>query len=263
MATLNKINSLSNFDLPRTISVGLKLKIFFGNPIAVIGIVFFLFGSIFPIVFGSMADFKSAFTFKETDPSVNGIVVSKEETASKENKKRIYDYAYEYQINCKSYTGHSYAKDQDIEKGDSVIIQYVPNDIALSRIQNMRAAPFSFWILPLTGIFPFIGLIFLIFSLRSAKKNIYLVQNGILTKGKVVRKEPTSTKVNNQTVYKVFFQFKTQDGNWQEAFVKSHKLHNLGDEAEEPVVYDSQDPSSAVLLDALPKKIRPLITGVE
>lgn len=127
----------------------------------------------------------------------------------------------------------------------------------------MRAAPFSFWILPLMGVFPFIGLVFLIFSLHSAKRNIYLVQNGILTKGKVVRKEPTSTKVNNQTVYKVFFQFKTQDGNWQEAFVKNHKIHNLGDEAEEPVVYDSQYPSSAVLLDALPKKIRPLITGVE
>lgn len=88
MATVNKINSLSNFDLPRTISWGLKLKIFFVNPIAVIGIVFFLFGSVFPIVFGSMADFKSAFTFKETDPSINGIVVSKEETASKENKKK-------------------------------------------------------------------------------------------------------------------------------------------------------------------------------
>ncbi len=263
MAEIHKYNLTSNFDLPRNISGGLKFKIFFGNPMAIIGIVFFLFGSIFPIVFGSMADFKSAFTFKKTDPSVNGIVVSKEETASKENKRRIYDYGYEYHLNGKVYTGHSFAKDQDIEQGDSIIIQYVPNDLALSRIQNMRSAPFSFWILPLTGIFPLIGLIFLIFSIRSAKKNIYLVQNGILTKGKVLRKEPTSTKVNNQTVYKVFFQFKTQDGNLQEAFVRSHKAHNLGDEAEEPVVYDSQDPSSAVLLDALPKKIRPLITGIE
>lgn len=263
MAALNKINSLNNFDLPRNISGGLKLKIFFNNPFAVIGMAFFLFGSIFPIVFGSMVDFKSAFTFNETDPSVNGIVVSKEETSSTENKRRIYDYGYEYNLNGKTYKAHSFARDQDIETGDSVIVQYVATNVELSRIQNMRAAPFNFIVLPLTCIFPFIGLIFLIFSIRRGKKNIYLVQNGILTKGKVVRKEPTSTKVNKQTVYKVFFQFKTQDGNLQEAFVRSHIIHNLGDEAEEPVVYDSQNPSEAVLLDSLPKKIRPLITGVE
>lgn len=262
MPTIQKYNSLDNFDLPRIISGGLKLKIFFSNPFAVIGTALFLFGSIFPVVFGSMADFKSAFTFKDNDPSKNGIVISKEETSSKENKRRIYDYGYEYRLNGKTYTGHSYAKDQDIEPGDSVIVQYVSNEAALSRIQNMRAAPFSFWVLPLTCIFPLIGFTFLLFSIITARKNIYLVQNGILTKGKVVRKEPTSTKVNKQTVYKVFFQFKTQDGNLQEAFVKSHIVHNLGDEAEEPLVYDSQDPKEAVLLDALPKKIRSLLIGM-
>jgi hypothetical protein len=261
LTTSNKYNYLDNFDLPRTISKGLKLKIFFGNPFAAIGIAFFLFGSIFPTVFGSMVDFKSAFNFKDSDPSINGIVISKEETGNKENKRKIYDYGYEYRLNGKTYTGHSFAKDEDIESGDSVIVQYVANEADLSRIQNMRAAPFNFWVLPLTCIFPLIGFIFLLVSINKARKNIYLVQNGILTKGKVVRKEPTNTKINKQTVYKVFFEFKTRDGNIQEAYVRSHIVHNLGDEAEEPLVYDANEPSQAVLLDSLPKKIKPLIIG--
>lgn len=263
MPAITKYNSLENFDLPRRISGGLKLKIFFNNPFAVIGTAFFLFGSIFPIVFGSMVDFKSVFAFKENDPVVNGVIVAIDKTNSKINKRNVLDYTYKYEVNGKSYDGHSFSTNSDINVNDTIPVQYVPNDIATSKIQSMLTAPFPFFIVPLTCIFPILGLVFLIFSIRRAKKNIYLVQNGVLAKGKVIRKEPTSTKVNKQTVYKVFFQFKTQDGNLQEAFVKSHVVHNLGDEAEEPLVYDSQDPSAAVLLDSLPKKVRPLIIGIE
>lgn len=262
MAIINKINSLSNFDLPRTISVGLKIKIFFSNPFAVMGVVFFLFGSIFPIVFGSMADFRSTFSFSNSDPLVKGVIVAIEKTNNKVNKRNVLDYTYQYNVNGKSYTNHSFSTLSDRNEHDTVNVQYLIGEPTVSKIQDMRAAPFGFFIIPLTCIFPILGLIFLVFSIRTAKKNIYLVQNGVLTTGKVVRKEPTSTKINKQTVYKVFFQFKTQDGNLQEAFVRNHVTHNLGDEAEEPLVYDSQDPSSAVLLDSLPKKLRPLITGV-
>jgi hypothetical protein len=125
----------------------------------------------------------------------------------------------------------------------------------------MRAAPFGIWILLLTSIFPMIGLIFVIISLKKAKRNIYLIQNGIITNGKVIKKEPTNTRINNQTVYKVFFQYKSQDGNIQEAMNKSHITYNLGDEEKEPLVYDCQNPSKAVLLDTLPKKIRAMISG--
>lgn len=253
--------SLSNFDVPRTISIGLKISIFFKNPIALIGTIFFLFGMIFPIVFGSMADFKSAFSFRDNDPVIRGAVIDKSATSSSENKQRIYDYKYQYSINGKTYYGHSFSTSYEKESGDTVNVLYVAKQPELSRIEGMRAAPFGIWILAFTSIFPIIGLIFVIVSLRKAKSNIYLVKNGILTYGKVTRKEPTNTKVNNNTVYKVFFQYKSQDGNIQEAMNRSHLTYNLGDEENEPLVYDSQNPSKAVLLDTLPKKIRRIISG--
>ncbi|MEO6303350.1 MAG: DUF3592 domain-containing protein [Bacteroidia bacterium] len=262
MAIIKPYTSLSDFDLPRTISIGLKLRIFFSNPFAGMGLGFFLFGSIFPIVFGVSADFRSAFTFKENDPAVKGTITSMIETNNKENKRRIYDYAYQYQLNNKVYTGHSFSRSESLVEGDSVLVQYVDKEPELSRIQGMRAAPFSFIVVPFTCIFPIIGFVFLLISIKRGKKNIYLVQNGILTTGKVIRKEPTNTKINKQTVYKVFFQYRSKDGNMQEAFVRSHKIQNLGDESEEPLVYDSQNPGEAVLLDALPKKIRTLLTGI-
>ncbi len=148
----------------------------------------------------------------------------------------------------------------DPKSGDTVIVKYIAKRHQLSRIQRMRTAPFDIWIIPFTCIFPLIGLIFVILSIKKAKENIYVMQNRILTTGKVIRKEPTNTKINKQTVYKVFFQYKTQDGNLKEAFIKAHITHNLGDEEKEPLLYDSQNPSSAVLLDSLPKKIRTILT---
>ena len=207
-----------------------------------------------------MTDFKSAFSFSDNDPVVSGVILNKKETNSSENKHRIYDYEFEYSVNGKTYTGNSFSTASDPKTGDTVIVQYNAKQNQLSRIQGMRTAPFDIWIVPFTCIFPLIGLIFVILSIKKAQKNIYLVQNGILITGKVIRKEPTNTKINKQTVYKVFFQYKAQDGNLQEAFIKTHITHNLGDEEKEPLVYDSQNPSSAVLLDSLPKKIRELLT---
>lgn len=262
MTTIKSYNSLSNFNLPRTISLGLKLKIFFNGPLAVMGLCLFLFGSIFPIVFGSMADFKSVFTFNENDPATRGLLNDIRETANSENKRKVFEYNYQYLVDNKTYTGTSFSAFSTLKFGDSANVQYIAKQPELSRIQGMRAAPFSFSVVPFTSIFPLVGFVFLIISLSSGKKNIYLVQNGILTDGRVTRKEPTNAKINNQIVYKIFFQYISQDGNLQESFVKSHKLQKLGDELNEPLVYDSQNPSQAVLLDSLPKKIRTLITNV-
>jgi hypothetical protein len=252
---------LNNFDVPRTISNGLKISIFFKDPIAVIGTIFFLFGMIFPIVFGSLADFKSAFSFSENDPTVKGVIVDKTATSSSENKRRIYDYSYQYSIDGKTHTGHSFSTSYESENGDTVNVLFVAKQPELSHIEGMRAAPFGIWVVAFTSVFPIIGLIFIIFSINKFKKNIYLIKNGILTHGKVIGKEPTNTKINNKTVYKVFFQYKSQDGTLQEAFNKSHLTYNLGDEEKEPLVYDSQNPQKAVLLDTLPKRVRAIISG--
>jgi hypothetical protein len=246
----------NEWNLPRTISGKLKLTILFGNVMFSLGLVFFLFGSIFVIVFGANTDFTSTFAFKDTDPVVRGVIVHVEETNSRENKTRIYHNTYNYSVNGKVYTSDAYSLGPDVSPLDSVDVQYTAADPSLSVIPGMRKAPFEMWVLFMTLLFPMIGLVFLLVGLRRSRKNIRLLQTGLHGHGKVTRKEATSTKINKQTVYKVYFSFTTKDGMLTEGMVKTHKPALVEDEEKEQLVYDATNPSDAVLIDTLPKAVR-------
>ena len=58
--------------------------------------------------------------------------------------------------------------------------------------------------------------------------------------------------MNNQTVYKLTFEFRTDDGGVYEVVSKTHLPQLLEDEAEEQLVYDPRNPARAVMLDNLP-----------
>ena len=64
--------------------------------------------------------------------------------------------------------------------------------------------------------------------------------------------EPTNTRINNQTVYKLTFEFTTDDGRRYEATARSHRPFVLEDEPQEQLLYDPYNPKKAVLLDSLP-----------
>ncbi len=253
--------NISDWNLPRSISVGLKMQILFGNVVFSMGLLFFLFGSVFTIVFGLNADFTSPFSFNDNDPSIKGIVVKVEETGSRENKRSIYQNTVKYKVNGKEYYSDSYSLGNVVNALDSVDVQYSPEDVSLSRISGMRKAPFSAWVVLLTLIFPGIGLTMLIFGIRRSRINVRLLKIGLLTHGKVTRKEATNTKINKQTVYKVFFTFTTKNGILTESSVKTHKTHLLEDEEKEQLVYDAENPTNAVLIDSLPKAVRSFLAA--
>lgn len=257
---MGSIYSSLNFDTPRTIPRAVKARVFFSNPIAFMGILFFLIGTTITSVLLPRADYKSVFVFRNNDPSVSGVLYDVSSTGNKINKRTVYDYTYRYTVKGTEYEGHSFSTTHH-EAGDTLIVRYKADKPETSHIEGMRSAAFPLIFICFMVIFPFIGLIFLITGFRKFSKHIHLLTHGVLTSGKVIRKEPTNVKINKQTIYKVYFQFKLQNNTVQEAYVKTHITHNLGDEAQEPLIYDAQDPASAVLLDALPKQVRILLTN--
>lgn len=242
--------------VPRSVSPGVRIGIFFGYPLAFFGLVFFLFGSVFLVAFGGQADFRSLLRFSNSDPVVAGYLTGTQETNASSNKKRIHEYRYRYAVGGERYQGSSFDLYQSLKIGDDVLVQYVEGNPGLSRIAGMRAAPFGWWIALFAAVFPGIGGAMLYVAFKRYRQNVDLVVNGVVTTGTVIRKEATSTSVNKQTVYRVFFRFKSADGREHEACVSTHLTATLGDEPHEPLVYDPANPARAVLLDALPPKVR-------
>jgi hypothetical protein len=101
-------------------------------------------------------------------------------------------------------------------------------------------------------LFPLIGLAFIAFGLMNGLKANRLLAEGKVGLGILKTKTPTGASVNNQPVYKLFFEFTADDGSSYEVVSKTSLPDSLEDEAEERLLYDPYRPSNAVMLDNLP-----------
>lgn len=245
----------------RVVPLGIKFKIIFGNFYTTFGLIFLLFSSVFIIVFSSFIKFDS---LRSNSPVTEGVVIGVDVTNTSVNDQRVYAFHYEYKLPDGSIrNGKSYSEDIYYEVGAPVKVLYSEKEPEVSRIEGMRAGEFSAWILFIMIPFLLVGAGFLIFGLRKARKDIYLLQVGEVAYGNLVGKEPTSMKINKQTVYKLYFRFTAADGNTYDTVCKSHITHLLEDEEKEKLVYDPNAPEQALLLDSLPKKLKRFFEGVE
>lgn len=240
---------------PRPVSLSMKLSIFFGSPLAWMGIAFALCGSAAAVVFGMQSDIMTPLRLSSSDPMVTGVAAGYEATGATVNDERIYDYSYRYQVGGKNYIGHGFGPDGP-DEGRPLRVQYLADRPEVSRVEGLRSAPFGPWVVGLAGIFPALGFAFIYFSLRQARKYIHLVRHGILTTGRVGKKVATNTSINRQQVYEVYFSYVAHDGSRHQSSLRTHEPDKLGDEHREPMVYDPSQMSKAVLLDTMPARIR-------
>ena len=82
-----------------------------------------------------------------------------------------------------------------------------------------------------------------------------VLENGLLAYGNLVGKEATNTEVNDQTVYKLIFEFTAEDGRPYRAEHRTHRTEDLEDDDEEALVYDPRHPYDNVLVDGLPGRV--------
>ncbi|MBS4035301.1 MAG: DUF3592 domain-containing protein [Ignavibacterium sp.] len=245
----------------RVVPTGVKFKIFFGNFYTTFGLIFLIFSSIFIIVFSSFIKFD---TLSKDSPVTDGTITKVEVTNTSINDQRVYAFHYEYKLlDGAIHHGKSFSEDIYYEIGTPVKILYSEKDPGVSRIEGMRAGEFSLWILFIMIPFLLVGAGFFIFGLKKARKDIYLLQVGEVAYGTLVGKEPTSVKINNRPVYKLYFRFTAADGNTYDTACKSHLTRLLEDEEKEKLVYDPNAPEQALLLDSLPKKLKSFFEGVE
>ena len=245
---------------PRPVPFLLRAQVLFGGIFCFIGWVFFTSGMVFAVVFGSFADVTSWYHFRNPPATANGTLVEVTETGASENNNRIYAYRYSFRAEGADYEGVSYATGRRHEPGEQVVVEYVEGNPAVSRLRGMRRAEFGPWIL-FVLIFPLVGFIFILVSLRGGLKANRLLRNGKLAWGELVSKEPTNTRINNRVVYKLTFDFQPEEGGHAQAVARSHMPEKLQDEQRERLLYDPFRPEKAVLLDSLPASPAIDLTG--
>src|SRR5262249_11163806 len=77
------------------------------------------------------------------------------------------------------------------------------------------------------------------------------LSHGVPTTGKLISNEATVVKENGRTVHKLTYGFETGEGRSCTVTVRTNAPEKFGEE-NEPLVYDSENPGRAVMLDNLP-----------
>jgi len=245
---------------PRTVPLPLRLQVLFGGVINLFGWIFFGFGMIFFWAFVMNSDLASLYQFSGPIETANGVVAESRETGASENDRSIYAHEYAFQHYGRDYLGVSYTTGQQLPEGAAVVVEFPAGNPEVSRIRGMRQGMFGPAVI-FVVIFPSIGLGFVVFGLGRGLRAAHLLAHGKLAFGTLASKEPTNTRVNNQTVYKLTFDFSTDDGRRAQAVARSHQPQQLEDDARESIFYNPDTPAKAVLFDSLPGSPRITSSG--
>jgi hypothetical protein len=123
-------------------------------------------------------------------------------------------------------------------------------------VEGLRKSEFGGGVGMIVLIFPAIGLLMLFFGTKKVLKTIGVLKVGKFAGGKLLGMKPTNTKINDQTVYAMTFEFTAQNGKQYQCVAKTHKTYDLEDDDEEQLFYDPNNPENAVLVDTLPESVK-------
>ncbi len=250
---------------PRRVPLGLRARLLFGGTAAA-GWMWLLVAAPLATLFLGQADLSSWWRFRGPVETTRGVVTACERTRASEGGSKgrsgtpIYANRYRFERGGEEREGVSYALGRCVGAGTAVAIEYPADDPDRSRIAGMRRATFGPAV-AFVAIFPLVGLGFVAFSLRSARRALSLLARGQVAHGTLVGEEQTRVSVNRRPVMKLRFDLVTEGGGHHEVAIRTHRTEALKDDPRERLLYDPSAPEVAVAWDLLPGPPRVGATG--
>lgn len=237
---------------PRRVPFSLSVQFLTGGFLNQFGWAFLGFGMIFVWIFVMNADLSSWYLLKDSR-TAEGKVAYCSETNMEENETVVYEIGYFFTgPDGVVYRDRSYSTGNFFSEGTPVSIEYAAGNPGISRIKGLRREAFGPLVL-FVVIFPLVGAGFVIAGLKKGFKALNLIKNGHLAVGKLISKEPTNTRINDEMVYRYIFEFKTDSGRTFQVESRTHLEDVLEDDEQgERLLYDPYNPECAVTLDDLP-----------
>lgn len=241
---------------PRVVGFRLKGAARFGGAFNYIGWGMMLFGLIFSAVFILQSELVTMFQFRGTLTQAKGVITTITQTSSEVNNEYIFKIGYNFQDKTgETFSGVSYEADTGYKRGDVIVVEYREDDPAISRVKGLRSAAFP-WQVVFVGIVPLIGLIFIVIGFKKGGKIIRLLQKGHYTVGTYLRREGTSTRINNQRVYRYIYQFEDNNGVCHNPSGNTHREDWFEKNKEQTgILYDQRHPENGMIFSLLPGKI--------
>lgn len=231
---------------PRTVPLSLHLRVLLGGAFATIGFALLAFGGALSTAMVRNSELLADRKFDRELRATDGTVTAGENVGVRINSRNVIRLCFRYEVEHREYEGASYGDQQVPAPGSPVVVDYAADDPAVARIRGMRTAPLPAAI-GFVMLLPAIGLAFVAVALVRNRRRVRLLQDGLATWGLLTDRRSTSTRINNQRVYRLQFTFVDADGAQRVAAARSHRAEFLDEEVARTVLYDRDSPRCCVL----------------
>lgn len=264
MSNLDKYNRTPTKPAPalRSVPISAKLAVLFGGVLQPVGWLVIGFSMIFVWAFAMNADFSSLSQFGGELTETRATVTASERTSFSEGGSNtnpgtpIYRVSYSFTEGGQTWEGESYTLGSGYSVGSSAPVEFPAGKPSVSRIVGARGAPFGVAVL-FVLVFPIVGFVLVLIGFRGGLSRAILLNRGKLARGRLTDKQATATKVNDQTVYRMTFEFEAEDGRTHTCEARTHNTHLLEDEENgELILYHPANPKHSFAVDLLPAGVK-------
>ncbi len=236
---------------PRYLNLLTKAGIVFGGSIQQFGWTFGGFGMIFVWVFVMQSEARYLLSADGPWLKTEGELTRIAPTNSSVNKHIIYAYSFRFQVGAEAVEGESYAPNiESLQEGQMVTIEYKSKNLKRARVEGTSTSTFPIFVL-FVLLFPIVGFSMVVVGIVKNIKALGLLVHGEFTKGRLVEKRPTNTRINNMMVYKIGFEFDAGGGRKFMAYCSTHETWKVEDEEVEIILFDPNNPQRSIVFDAV------------
>lgn len=249
-------------EITEKLPLSLKILLAYRNTPTIIALLFLVLGLIFYFFYLKDFDFREYFKLKANLAQTTGVITKayytgvSNEIGDGEGTEYINAFEYEYKVASEDHKWISYSGSTPKKVGNKVLIEYNKNAPAYSVIQNYDARPNGNSVVLLL-LFPLIGCILLSIDLMKGIKFFIIINNGIITKGKISQKKVLYTTESNKKYYRLIFRYYSDARNKiaHKTSILTGNIKAFQDESKELVIYHKNKPNMALILDDLAKPV--------
>jgi hypothetical protein len=225
----------------------------FGRSSFVTGFLFAIIGLSFVMYFSSVINWKILLAGEEDFFSTTALITEINETRYSVNDEFLFEYHYNYSLDDELMRPGVFLESEGaFRTGQEIQIDYLITDPNISRYSGKDRSNLNQIMLLAGAGGTLVGFFFLFPSVRKTRRERKILLSGRPVKGKLIHAEPTNMSVNEQTVYKLTFEYSVGNNTPRQFSTRSHMLRNLSEEHVETMVYDPRQPSRALIVDTLP-----------
>lgn len=244
------------------IPFGLMVKTLFSGKLLAMGLFILFVPTVFLMAFLPHVDFQDSKYDAKSISETKGVVLAVHETNSTLNGKKALKYKYEFYQEDARVTGESFGYEESIGAGDTVTVEYVKNELGISRIIGTKNGAFGRDSISLLFVLIAFGLTIISIPIYKKVKFLKTLKSGFKILPAKLQSEikiPSFQIGKSKPIYRLKYSYEVSGSVYFKELYTLQDEYSMSRIRMSAMLVDSHNHTQSVVLEDLPIRMRDYI----